>query len=205
MFNSGIELSKIDGSEFKYEVEKNEGIPTQFSYMKQLPPVLNQGDDPICVPCSISAFLEYQLSLKSGSISNSKFELFDIFNSRTNTGEGMTCKEAFKYVINTGAKYKDGLIKIYKYFIISSIYTLRHAIYSNGPCILVLPVYNSDITEFWKKSGKRQGYHAVSVVGYDESGFIIRNSWGASYGHDGYAYITNEDINKSKEIWTLVK
>lgn len=202
MFNSGFEISHIDGSELKYEIENND-IPSQFSYMKQLPEVLNQGSDPICIPCSISAFLEYKLSLNSGKKQNSKFELYDIFNSRTTTGDGMTCKEAFKYVINSGAKYKNGKIGFSKYFFINSGIQLRHAIYANGPCIAALPVYNTG-EKFWKKTGEIIGYHAVSVIGYDSSGFIIRNSWGSNYGYNGYSYITNEDIIKAKEIWTLI-
>lgn len=203
MYNSGLELSKIDGSEFKYEV-KNAGVPEKFSYMKQLPYVLNQGNDPICVPCSISAYFEYMLSLKSGKKQNSKFKLYDIFESRTTEGEGMTFKDAFKYIINNGAKYKDGVIKASKYFMITNTLQLRHAIYSNGPCLIVLPVYNTAVENFWENTGDFMGYHAVAVVGYDKNGFILRNSWGASYGNNGYSYITNKDINCAVELWTLI-
>ena len=205
MFNSGLQLSKIDGSELIYEIEdESVKIPKQFSYMNNLPPVLNQGYDPICVPCSISAFLEYKLSLTRGEVKNSKFKLYDIFNSRTTEGEGMTCKEAFKYVINTGAKYKEGLVKFSKYFMINNLMQLRQAIYANGPCVLVLPVFDTEVEEFWKQSGSCIGYHAVSLIGYDEKGFIIRNSWGPSYGYNGYSYITEKDLNYSKEIWTFI-
>ena len=35
--------------------------------------------------------------------------------------------------------------------------------------------------------------HAVLIVGYDISGpipyYIVKNSWGESFGHDGYVYI----------------
>lgn len=203
MYNSGVELSTIDGSEYQYEISDNIGIPEQFSYMKQLPPVLNQGSDPICIPCSLSSYLEYKLALKSGKIQDSKFKLYDIFNSRTTEGEGMTFKEAFKYVINTGAKCKHGSIKISKYFMITNALQLKHAIYANGPCVAVLPVYNED-EQFWQKTGNCIGYHAVAIVGYDENGFIIRNSWGEYYGHNGYSYISNDDINHIKEAWTII-
>lgn len=203
MFNSGFIKSTIDGSEFKYDLI-DEGLPKEYSYKKNLPIVLDQGQYPICVPCSISALLEYKLSLKSGIKKTSNFELFDIYNSKTTYGEGMTCKEAFDYVIKNGAAYHNGNIKLSKYFIINNIISLRHAIYNNGPCVLVLPVYDTSVNEFWKRSGKCEGYHAVSVVGYDENGFIIRNSWGDTYGYDGYAYITNRDINAAIEIWTLI-
>ena len=205
MFNSGLVLSEIDGTEFLYEDNKDgKEIPKVFSYMKNLPDVLDQGSDPICVPCSISSYLEYKLSITSRAIKSSHFALFDIFNSRTTSGEGMTCKEAFKHILREGAKYKNGIIKISKYFMITNIFMLRHAIYCNGPCILVLPVYDSNEEKFWKETAPFQGYHAVSVVGYDQDGFIIRNSWGKKYGYEGYSYISNEDIQRAKEIWTLI-
>ena len=208
MFNSGFKASEIDGTEFIFEEEKSYNIdteiPVQFSYMKNLPPVLDQGSDPICVPCSISAFLEYKLSMSSGDKKTSHFKLFDIFNSRTTLGEGMTCKEAFKYVIDKGAKYKNGIIKAEKYFMIRNTQALRHAVFANGPCICVLPVYDDSLDNFWQKTKNLIGYHAVAVIGYDTNGFIIRNSWGDSYGIDGYNYITDEDIHKAIEIWTLI-
>lgn len=34
------------------------------------------------------------------------------------------------------------------------------------------------------------GGHAVTIVGYTEEHFIIRNSWGHTYGDNGYAYAT---------------
>ena len=54
MFNSGFQAS-IDGTEYIYEYKENKGLPLMYSYLKQLPAVLNQYDDPICVPCSMSA------------------------------------------------------------------------------------------------------------------------------------------------------
>lgn len=36
------------------------------------------------------------------------------------------------------------------------------------------------------------GGHAVSIVGYTPSHFIIRNSWGTRWGHKGFAYASYE-------------
>lgn len=36
-----------------------------------------------------------------------------------------------------------------------------------------------------------RGGHAVAVVGYTSTSFIIRNSWGTSWGDGGYAYASN--------------
>ena len=39
---------------------------------------------------------------------------------------------------------------------------------------------------------RTQGGHAVSIVGYTPAHFIIRNSWGTGWGHEGFAYASYE-------------
>ena len=34
----------------------------------------------------------------------------------------------------------------------------------------------------------RRGGHAVSIVGYTQDRFIVRNSWGTSWGDKGFGY-----------------
>ena len=41
-----------------------------------------------------------------------------------------------------------------------------------------------------KKSAN--GGHAVSIVGYTPTHFIIRNSWGTGWGHKGFAYASDD-------------
>lgn len=51
-----------------------------------------------------------------------------------------------------------------------------------------------------KKDGKLTHYkqpsdpagHAVALVGYTPEGFIVRNSWGSSWGDKGFAYASNQ-------------
>ena len=53
----------------------------------------------------------------------------------------------------------------------------------NGPCFGALPVYN-ETDDFWVKREDDEllAFHAIAIVGYDNNGFIIRNSWGSSFG-----------------------
>ena len=37
--------------------------------------------------------------------------------------------------------------------------------------------------------------HGVAAVGYTSNSFIVRNSWGASWGVEGYVQISNSDRN----------
>lgn len=205
MFNSGFVPSIIDGTEQIFKEPKNMGLPKEYSYKKYLPDVLNQGYDPICVPCSLSANINWRLNLEKGKPTDNKIKLFDIFESRTTEGEGMTFKDAFNFLLEKGVDTKKGNFKINGYARVPSINAIKFAILANGPCVGVLPVYNSDSAdEFWNdKYGDLEGYHAVSIVGYDEKGVIIRNSWGESYGKDGYTLLLNKDLNKFHEIWTI--
>ena len=201
----GFTPSVIDGSERVFEGDDKVELPERYSYRAYLPNVLDQGSDSICVPCAVSAFLNWRGNLKNGITKDNNISLYDIYESRTNYGEGMSYKDAFKYLKNNGVKSKLGKLKIKSYGKINSILALKYAIVMNGPCCGALPVY-SERNEFWKElTGDRfLGGHAISIVGYDEKGFFIRNSWGTSFGDDGYIHIANEDMNLMMEIWTII-
>jgi len=42
--------------------------------------------------------------------------------------------------------------------------------------------------------GTNYGGHAVCIVGYTETGFIIRNSWGTAWGDKGFGYASEAYI-----------
>ena len=205
-FNSGFKPSVMDGTEHIFGAGlPTQNLPASYSYRKFLPDVLNQGESSICVPCSISAFLNWHENLNSGSKKDNKVDYFEIYNQRTNVGEGMTFKEAFYYLRHHGVNSKSGKLKIEEYSLIRDINLLKNAIVMNGPCVGALPVYNYGL-EFWnKKNGESLlGYHAIAIVGYNKEGFIIRNSWGRSYGNNGYTLIKYEDLGKMVEMWTIL-
>lgn len=201
----GFTPSIIDGSEKVFEGNDKVELPEKYTYRPYLPDVLNQGSESICVPCTLSAFLNWRENLKNGITKDNNVALYDIYDSRTNYGEGMSYKDAFKYLKNKGVKSKAGNLKIHSYGKVNSILALKYAIVMNGPCCGALPVY-SEREEFWKQlNGDRYlGGHAISIIGYDEEGFFIRNSWGANFGDNGYVHIKNDDMNKMIEIWTII-
>lgn len=45
--------------------------------------------------------------------------------------------------------------------------------------------------------GKRLGGHAVTIVGYTAGGFVIRNSWGSSWGRQGFAVASDAYVGKA--------
>jgi hypothetical protein len=210
MFNEdtkfGFEPSVMDGTEHVFGAGMPmSSIPKSYSYRKFLPGVLDQGAESICVPCSVSAYLNWHENLETGSKKDNKINYHEIYDIRTNDGDGMTFKEAFHYLRHHGVSSKAGNLQINEYALIRSAEALKSALVMNGPCVGALPVFNFS-PEFWNKmpGDNFYGYHAISFVGYNEDGFIIRNSWGTDFGNNGHTVIKYEDFNKLLEVWTVI-
>jgi C1A family cysteine protease len=78
----------------------------------------------------------------------------------------------------------------------------RHWLATNGPLMVALSVdqtwydatANKGLLDVYKPNTAGGG-HAVCVVGYTKEGrFIIRNSWGTTWGDKGFAYATEAYI-----------
>lgn len=203
--NLGLIPSKIDGSEYIFSCPKNNELPSKYSYKSVLPQVINQGRLSICVPCSLSAYLNWKENTNDGSNNDNSVDLFEIYNNRSNKGDGMTYKDAFRYLRHNGVESAAGKLTIGTYGKVETEKDLKFAIIANGPCFGALPVYSDDC-DFWikKNSQKLQGYHAISIIGYNEDGFIIRNSWGTSFCKDGNTIIKYSDFKLLLEIWTII-
>jgi C1A family cysteine protease len=96
---------------------------------------------------------------------------------------------------------------------------MRGCVAAGYPFIFGFTVYESFESDAVTRTGnvpmpdgmeRTLGGHAMCVVGYDnpKKVFIVRNSWGASWGKKGYgtmpyAYFTNTDL--SADFWTLRK
>jgi hypothetical protein len=49
---------------------------------------------------------------------------------------------------------------------------------------------------------KTLGGHAFAIVGYDERGFWVQNSWGDDWGLDGFGLLTYEDwLSSASDVW----
>ena len=94
--------------------------------------------------------------------------------------------------------------------------TIEHAIRSNHPVVFAAPV-TDEFTRYtgggkvWPRTQTWVGYHAMIVLGVryvaGERQFLIRNSWGTSWGDNGHAWFS-EDYMGSPEVndlWTLTR
>lgn len=95
----------------------------------------------------------------------------------------------------------------------------------NGPCLMVLPLYPvsaasvmTDRLDFWKPAPSSPASvpsmtstapapvgHAVAVVGYSDHrrAFLLRNSWGSSWGDRGHCWLPYDEFHVAWECWTL--
>lgn len=53
-----------------------------------------------------------------------------------------------------------------------------------------------------RRRGEADSGHAVAIVGYTHEGFIIQNSWGPSWGAEGFALLPYEDyMLNATDVW----
>jgi len=117
--------------------------------------------------------------------------------------------------------YKDALKRvIHSYYRIADnrVAAIKQAVYTCKPVIFGFTVYTGFESEEVSQTGKMWlpkpnenmvGGHAVLIVGYDDEYgyFIVRNSWGPSWGDEGYFYMPYEYIenpNLSDDFWVIV-
>lgn len=113
------------------------------------------------------------------------------------TGEDMECKQSC-----SDASQRS--VKIAAYSTPSrsakDVDSVKAAL-QKGPLVTTLMVY-ADFMYYASgvykhMSGELMGGHAVSIVGYDDTlrAFIIRNSWGTSWGENGFGYVSYDDVS----------
>jgi hypothetical protein len=53
-----------------------------------------------------------------------------------------------------------------------------------------------------QRKGKADGGHAIAIVGYTSQGFVVQNSWGPSWGKNGFALLPYEDFMiHATDVW----
>lgn len=114
--------------------------------------------------------------------------------------------------------YTDALhYQITAYYRLSTLDQMKHTLASGYPFVFGFSVYesfesqtvaNTGIVSLPTKSEKLLGGHAVMAAGYDEAKkqFIVRNSWGTSWGINGYFLMPYEYLITStlaQDFWTI--
>ena len=190
----GFIESEFDPRDVEFTKEENirsEELPNMYDYTKFANlKIKDQGNNPTCVPTSISTMLE-------AMDYNIKWNIDKIYEERPEPkGEGMQIRDALKMLKN---EIND---PYFKYYRLRSWLQIKWSLIANGPCILALPVRSMN-NEFWR--GEEDfGGHAVACVGYDEEGFIIQNSWGCDWGCQGMTKLPYDQMKYVIEAWGIV-
>jgi hypothetical protein len=57
----------------------------------------------------------------------------------------------------------------------------------------------------WHENIQKTGGHAFALVGYNEYGFVVQNSWGKKWGNCGFAILTYKDwASNGSDAWVCV-
>jgi C1A family cysteine protease len=197
--------------------------PTTFSMMNNLLPVRDQKNIGSCAAHSASCMKEWQES--KDILLNEYLSPQFIYNLRKDKStSGMYGRDVMNilhtYGICMERDYKYGSeekisnelfakairFKIKQYARVETIKELKIALMINGPCILMVPTYNGGPIMWLPlyKGQKRTGGHAMTIIGWDIQGFIIRNSWGIKWGTKGYGIFPYGHWGKQWEVWTTV-
>ena len=210
---------------FVSSIYENLSLPEKIDYSQILNPPRNQGEQGSCAAQSAACMKEWQEKKDIGyeGLMSPQF----IYNNRENQeSEGMHCRDVMKILSKKGSCFEDDYpygkiedpslinssvyqkasnFKIKNYAQINTINELKKAIYLNGPCLIAFPTYNYT-NRMWipQKGDKPLGGHAMTVVGYNAEGFIIRNSWGTNWGDNGYCIYPFYDWGSHWEIWTTI-
>ena len=192
-------------------------FPDELDLRKNLKKVRDQGEYGTCAAISASTIKEYQEYQEIGF--NKYFSPQFIYNNREDQdNDGMYARDVMKILSKIGIveekKYpykhqeksyeisekvlkRAAIYKIKGYGQIFSIDSLKEALYKNGPCLISFPTFNESI-RMWHRNPHEYdlGGHAMTVAGYNKKGFIIRNSWGEDWGHNGYCLYPYTDWGK---------
>lgn len=197
-------------------------LPTSLDLRAKLQPVRDQGSTSTCAAQAAGCIKEYQERLEVDY--QGYFSPQFVYNHRSNAPEpGMVGRNVMDilYKLGTPPEYmypfgtttepsadtirQAANMTIKEYARVETILGLKTALVADGPCYISFPTYNSG-TRMWKPQpgDTSQGGHAMTVVGYDKNGFIIRNSWGDDWGDGGYCTYPYEDWGSHWEIWSTV-
>ena len=193
----------------EYVSDPNFAAPVSVDWRKYVPKVLNQGSCGSCWAFATAGTAEAQYNKAKGkSDTFSPQQVLDCY-PEAGSCNGGTHINGSKFYLQSGA----ALLANYPYKAVPSScknseagtltikasnrvafedgsYSQWLEAVAKGPVSMTIKVNNS---LFGYKSGDydisdcvSSGLHAVSIVGYDETAWIVRNSWGGDWGSQGY-------------------
>lgn len=193
--------------------------------------IKNQGSKPTCVAHALSSLVEYHYKrqMKTSEPFSTEF-IYGYREDGYYVGSGMVIRnglntllkygdpfqldcpgnsdlDAAKKKIDEDLEYYQGLAyphRISSYYRCNNENEIKTALMEHGPVVISMNTYNGaklkdDIYTY--DANADYGRHCVLVIGWDERGWLIQNSWGKTYGGDG-CFILPFDF-KINEAWGI--
>lgn len=226
-----LKPSPFDQRDWKYEAHRSNvlrAIKIPKKYMcPNLLKVKNQGSRGTCVAMTLSCVKEYQESMDDDHMKGIAMSPNSLYIYRSTTDGGMYVRNALKILSEKGMclevtfpygkdepkKIPDKAVKealnykIKSYARIETLEGAKKAILEYGPLIAAFPYYDNGKYEFWEQpqiNTKTDGGHAVAIVGWNEDGFIIRNSWGDDWNGNGHVVYPFSQWGVHWEMWSCM-
>lgn len=212
-------------------------LPGKVDYTPKTSPVRNQGDEGTCVAfATASGMKEYQelldyskLIILSPRFIYSECKKIDGMPDE----EGTTVRMAMKVIKTKGVcqeklwpysphqktKAKKGAnvdakkFCVLGYARILNLNDLRLSLYSKGPCVIGVEVFDGFMTTrtgvvpLPRRTEEPLGGHAICVVGYDDQNRLIKfkNSWSEKWGQKGFGFLPYPYIERyMMDAWSSV-
>lgn len=193
-------------------------LPKEYS-VDYLPPIKNQGGVSSCVAHATASILEYHDRGQHTLSTNFIYGGQNSICNRDGKGMYLrdACKIVRKYgdaleedckgntevqscydiadaaLADSETMNKAARFKINSYADANTIEDIKYAIYTYGPVLISVKWYNDYKVDkngvmYTSETGDHS-YHAMMAYGWNETGFLVQNSWGKLWGNKGRAVL----------------
>lgn len=222
MFGTGALQSPDDERDFPLEwLLSADGVDPQAIVLPatyvvpKRPPILNQGNTPMCVAYSTSSMKSYQ---DYDDQVPAKYWNFDeplFFRQIGGTSQGAYLRVAMDRLLKYGYPvYSLGQASKHKirayYAVPKDLYSIKVAVKAYGELVMARPWYHSwlrspesGVNYILPRPDYSIGGHAIVIDGWDDNrkALRLRNSWGSVWGYGGDAFMPYAYLGSVWEVW----
>lgn len=221
-FTDGCQPSPPDERDYSPAMVCLAGTLLPEEYLCTGMKVLNQGSVGSCVAHACSTALGYgeKKSGMNNAHDFSRGYIYGNRKDSDYQGEGMYLRQALKQLNHCGdceytdfpynetypqvksriSAQKEALAakaepyKILNYFRCYTNEEVKRALLNQGSVVISIPVYSSFAADcpIPKSTDTLKGGHAMCVIGWDKTGWIIQNSWSSTWGKKGTMHLPYE-------------
>lgn len=228
-FINEVVASPFDARDYHIAVTSNE-FPSEY-YCPILMPIKDQGSYPTCAAHACSTVMEFHHMRQTNEYERFSTEfIYGLREPGYYVGDGMVIRDALKTMNHYGDPYEydfpgnndvekaservnadiDALKekgyphRISSYYRCETHEEIKTALMTHGPVVISMNTYKGaklvDDIYTWDPNAE-SGCHAVVIIGWDDRGWLVQNSWGRDYAGDGRFVLPYEF--KINEAWGI--